>query len=261
MKVNLFLALLFSFSSFFAQTDTLSIYFDFDEFSISNSEIIKLDTFLNSNADSLNILGYTDFKGTNNYNNKLSQKRSNTVKNYLITKGFSSTINNCLGKGMLDSKSKIEENRTINRRVDIIYTIHKVTKPITSKPLIQLDTISIGDKLILDRMYFIGGRHYLHPKSVHLLDELLQIMNNNPNLKIEIQGHICCQPSGEGMDNDTGLRNLSVARAKYIYDYLIDNNIDSTRLSYKGFGASQLLPGTSYQDNRNRRVEILILDK
>ena len=262
MKVTLFLILLLSYSIIIAQNDTIRIYFDFDKATISSSEIVKLDSFLNTNVDSVSIWGYTDFKGTADYNNLLSQKRSNAVKQKLIAKGFTNTIENCYGKGMLDKDSRIEENRVLNRRVEIIYVLHKKnSKPIHLNTLIRLDTVNVGDKLILDRMYFLGGRHYLHRKSLHLLDELLDIMNDNSNLKIEIQGHICCQPNGEGMDNDTDIRNLSVARAKYIYDFVIENKIDASRLSYKGFGASQLLPGTSYQDNRNRRVEILILDK
>ena len=47
------------------------------------------------------------------------------------------------------------------------------------------------------------------------------------NLKIEIQGHICCQYDGkDGADLSTGIENSSVARAKNVYDYLIENGIE-----------------------------------
>ena len=86
-------------------------------------------------------------------------------------------------------------------------------------------------------------------------------MKENPKLKIEVQGHICCVYNGDGDDLDTGERNLSVARAKAICDFLIKNGIDASRLSYRGFGSSKRLPNISIFDSKNRRVEILILDK
>jgi outer membrane protein OmpA-like peptidoglycan-associated protein len=89
-------------------------------------------------------------------------------------------------------------------------------------------------------------------------------LEQNPSIHIEIQGHICCQKRGDGMDNHTGINNLSVARAKYIYDYLIENGIDEERLAYQGFGADKKLfpeERNPYQQRQNRRVEILITKK
>ena len=102
------------------------------------------------------------------------------------------------------------------------------------------------------------------PNSEATLIELIKILENNPNLKIEVQGHICCLTSGsDGMDMDTRTMTLSVTRAQYVYNYLIDKGISPYRLSYKGFAASQPLVEeiTDADKQLNRRVEIMITAK
>ena len=90
-------------------------------------------------------------------------------------------------------------------------------------------------------------------------------MRENPSLVIEIQGHICCIGSGDGPDFDDNNRNvLSVNRAKAVYEYLVQNGIEKSRLSYAGFGADSKLvwpENTEAARESNRRVEIKILKK
>ena len=95
-------------------------------------------------------------------------------------------------------------------------------------------------------------------KSMPLLEELFQILLDNPKLRIAIHGHICCNPNP--MDT-----KLSYRRAIVIFKYLIDNGIPVKRLAYKGFGSYDpifpLPERTEAQRAANRRVEILIVDK
>src|SRR5688572_22225440 len=108
--------------------------------------------------------------------------------------------------------------------------------------------------------------HQITPESRPILDELLDAMKTHPKLVIEIQGHICCENRiGDGMDLETGIYNLSTARAKAIYDHLISNGIQASRVSYKGFGHSQPMypfpERTEEERVANRRVEIKIISK
>ena len=100
----------------------------------------------------------------------------------------------------------------------------------------------------------IGYKHT--PESRAKMFELLLVMQNNPDLKIEIQGHLCCQPVDR--------LDLSTKRAKAVYNFLIANEIYKGRLSYKGFGSSQPiypLPEKNEAERAaNRRVEILIVE-
>ena len=89
------------------------------------------------------------------------------------------------------------------------------------------------------------------------LYELLLVLQKNPSLKIEIQGHICC------MSVDRA--DLSTQRAKALCNFLLNQNISKDRLSYKGFGSTQpiySLPEKNEQERAaNRRVEIFIVNK
>ena len=89
------------------------------------------------------------------------------------------------------------------------------------------------------------------------LEKLKEFLTNNPGLKIEISGHTDNTGSHEyNLD-------LSHNRAKSVYDFLINNNIDSERLEYKGYGETQPINNNDTKDGRaeNRRTEIKILAK
>ena len=83
-------------------------------------------------------------------------------------------------------------------------------------------------------------------------------MEENPKLKIEIQGHICCQTAGD-------LNDVSTARARAIYNFLLRNKIDRKRMSFKGYGTSRPIhpipEKTEQEEDENSRVEILIVEK
>ena len=80
-------------------------------------------------------------------------------------------------------------------------------------------------------------------------------MRDNPALEIKLSGHVCCSSD----------MALSVARARFVYDYLVKNDIDPGRMTYEGFSNTvQLLPNDeidTYAAKVNRRVEITIMHK
>ena len=114
-----------------------------------------------------------------------------------------------------------------------------------------------GEKLKIDNLNFVINTFAVVPESRGKLYELLLILQSNPSLKIEIQGHLCCMPIDR--------TDLSTQRAKAIYNFLIANDVYRTRLSYKGFGSSDPIYPLPEKDEKeraaNRRVEILIVDK
>ena len=118
-------------------------------------------------------------------------------------------------------------------------------------------TKSKGDLIRIYGIQFYLNSTKIIELSKPLLEELLRIMNVNPKLKIEIQGHICCQ----FVNDYSGLSSL---RAKTIYNYLTQNNINMNRLKYIGFGSLKPIykipEQNEMEEQVNRRVEILILD-
>ena len=111
-------------------------------------------------------------------------------------------------------------------------------------------------------MIFLPGQHFLTEESTVAYDELFQVLKNNPNLKIKIEGHICCKLDNEdGLDLATSKYNLSEARAEYVYEMLLEDGIEESRLSFEGFAREKpLYPDekTEMEKQLNRRVEIRI---
>ena len=147
----------------------------------------------------------------------------------------------------------------------------KALKPHDSMPPIDtikkvdnvvIDSLEVGVTFQLENINFYAGRHVLLQSSIKSLELLLSTLKSHPNLEIEIQGYICCiNEDGDGYDLDTQTKNLSVNRAKEVYDYLIKNEINPQRLSYKGFGSKNKLVKEVTESDRitNRRVEIKVL--
>ncbi len=246
--------------------DSLFIYFEHDQYQIHDSTKPDIqdmaELLLNSSHKVLYIHGYTDHLGSTAYNQWLSQKRALAVKQQLIDYEVPvNLIESVLGQGekmnKTGRKGKIPEHRFV-----LLVCAHRPLKQRLQD--LDADEIEVGQEIVLENLNFQAGRHYLLEESIPELKELLQILKNHPSLKIELQGHVCCAPNDQdGMDIDTKTQNLSVNRAKNIYEYLVRNNIDSTRLTYKGYGRTRPLyprEKTEFQMMKNRRVEIKILE-
>jgi len=127
---------------------------------------------------------------------------------------------------------------------------------------IPLLPIEVGEKVAIKNLYFVGNKAVLLPKSKPELPKVLKFMQLNPAIKIEIAGHINA-PFRSRKQLQKGEWTLSVNRAKTIYDYLLANKIEEDRITFKGYGNSQMVfpEARSLKDQAaNRRVEIRVLD-
>lgn len=120
----------------------------------------------------------------------------------------------------------------------------------------KLNLAKAGEKVTIPNLNFIINTFALVPECRVKLFELLFVMQSNPKLKIELQGHLCCAKNDK--------QDLSTKRAKSIYNFLVYKEIDNKRLSYKGFGVTMPIFAIPEKDEperaSNRRVEILILE-
>ncbi len=102
-----------------------NVFFDFDKSELrseSFAELNRLLGYLNSNSNlKIEISGHTDNQGTYDYNNKLSNNRAISVKNYLIKNGINSNRLSSKGYGALQpvASNDTEEGRQYNRRVEV----------------------------------------------------------------------------------------------------------------------------------------------
>ena len=102
--------------------------FDFDSADLSghNRELLSriAGILLVSKGFGLSVFGYTDDVGTPEYNQQLSLRRANKVKEYLVQSGIDSGIINVKGYGKTSPliEGKTDEQRSKNRRVEIALT-------------------------------------------------------------------------------------------------------------------------------------------
>ncbi len=259
---KILLVFLFLFSLSLSAQDKLNVYFDFDKHELNEAAMKKINSWIaeGKNYEVTKLYGFCDWKGTNSYNDTLAVKRVNEVYRFLKESEIKVKKDiEIRGFGEDFEQSKIQGE---NRRVTIIFqepTPVLATKTETpSEPLKEkMKSAKKGDLIKLDNIYFFNNSAKTVPTSEPLLYELLCIMVDNPKLKIEIQGHICCkrpnQPEG-----------ISTARAKTVYNYLIRNKVDRKRMTFKGYGVTRpvhpIPEKNAQEEDENRRVEILIVE-
>lgn len=304
LKALIIALLIIGMNAFARDSIKLVINFNFNQHQLTPTAIKIINDKLggfpsNHLITSIVITGHTDQIGSNKYNEKLSLQRATATRQYLETllkdKHIEYTID-FWGKSRLLTNLMSEEEREKNRRVEIVIYYHSISditevatlpmptplavnpqpKPIVEQPkpneeppkkiaeIFNDTAIKVGSQIELPYILFQGGMHRFLPQSIPYLQELLKVMQDNENLEIEIQGHICCVPGDDdGEDYETHKNNLSVERAKAVYEYLQDNGIKKRRMSYKGYGHQypKTQERNAQEQQRNRRVEILILNK
>lgn len=232
------------------------VFFDFNKDFPNQSSILTINEWMAShkNIEITKLLGYCDSIDTKNYNKKLAERRIESVRNLLEKSGlkFNKNLEKiAIGKDFKQSKIQAE-----NRKVTIFY-IEDQSKPLESELTKQIRNSKVGETIKLPNIYFFNNSDQIVAKSQPTLFDLLTAMEENPELKIEIQGHICCQLVSD-------INDVSTARAKTIYSYLIRNKIDSKRMTFKGYGTSRPIhkipEKNETEANENRRVEILIVE-
>jgi outer membrane protein OmpA-like peptidoglycan-associated protein len=253
------------------EEEVSSVYFAFDKFNIKKEEGEKIIKFVqktdSTKIASVEIFGYCDDRGKDDYNMILSNKRANAVRELLIKNGVTTKIIITIeGKGRIliddDIVENLPEARSKNRRVDVV--INYLPPPeIEEEPGIFKSLKKnhvVGDRIYLEKIHFERGSSKLTFEARKELDKVAKLMLRYKNYHFEIQGHVCCTPSyhTEAIDMQTRKRELSKNRALSVYKYLIFKKVPKNRLTHKGFGNTQPLGNEPVLD---RRVEIVITKK
>lgn len=121
----------------------------------------------------------------------------------------------------------------------------------------RIDTVTIqkGEIITLEHIYFDVDKTKLLPPSITELNKLITLMKTRSSMEIEIRGHT--DFTGSTRYN----QKLSEKRAKAVLQYLANNGIPYSRMSYKGFGKSLPIASNDTDIGRrlNRRVEFEVL--
>ncbi|WP_339895179.1 OmpA family protein [uncultured Algibacter sp.] len=275
---KLLVLILITFSSVFAFSQnelTHEVYFDTDKYDVPNTEENRLLLFISTlndiDIESISIFGFCDDRGADTYNLILSQQRADAIKAIFANNEISETlITNVDGKGEILLKIVEEENllkiRGLNRKVEIIVKpkppkpkVVKILKEKTPKDKDVVDLIkesAKGDKILFKNILFKTGYPTVTSDSKKTLESIAKALLERDDIYFTIQGHVCCtQFSRDAVNRKTKKRNLSEARAKYVYDYFAKKGIDKKRMRHLGLRRKFPLGGDPQFD---RRVEILI---
>ena len=88
----------------------------------------------------------------------------------------------------------------------------------------------ISKPVKMSNVFYEFGKWTLTADSEKGLNELVQLLNDNPNITIELSAHT------DMVGNDASNKQLSLRRAQSVVDYLIQHGIDSERLTPVGYG-------------------------
>ncbi|MBN9298771.1 MAG: OmpA family protein [Filimonas sp.] len=147
---------------------------------------------------------------------------------------------------------------TVNRKGYLFYSdLYSLKGKIadsTYQKDIALQPVKVNAVFTFKNIQFALNSYQLEEVSKIELDKLVQLLNDNPSLKVQINGHT------DNIGNATDNLKLSANRAKAVVDYLISKGIAAPRLSSKGFGATVPVADNATEEGRakNRRTEFTI---
>ncbi len=141
-------------------------------------------------------------------------------------------------------------------------TLKELITNITLDTLLVLDRLEKNKVFVLKNIYFGLDSANIRPASARELDKLVEVLNDNPEIKIEMSSHT------DSIGSVEYNINLSQRRAAASVNYLIKQGIPAERLVAKGYGESKPIArntnpnGTDNPDGRqrNRRTEFKILE-
>ena len=122
---------------------------------------------------------------------------------------------------------------------------------------IPLQPIEANAAIVLKNIFFETNKYELKPQSEAELNNVVQLLKDNPTLHIQINGHT--DNSGKTSDNQL----LSENRAKAVTTYLVSKGIAPARLAFKGFGDTVPVADNSTPEGRaqNRRTELKVISR
>ena len=281
--LKFFFVVLFPFAM--SAQEKFTVYFDSDKHALDHKQSEIFSNWMIANKDSkvVAINGFADEDGTNVYNDTLSGRRVRYIHTLILKNKIQIREDfktRSFGESHKHSKIKAENRKVVihyilkndlareNEILGIKNDLPQVEEllPIEEEAMNFPENATLtekinlskpGTKIVLKDILFHQNTFSMLPDSRPAMEELTQIMLDNPSLNIEVQGHICCINADK--------RNLSLDRAKQIRRVLAAGGVTPDRVQVKGFGVSRpkykIPEENEEQAKANRRVEIMILKK
>ncbi|MEP4531924.1 MAG: OmpA family protein [Cyclobacteriaceae bacterium] len=127
---------------------------------------------------------------------------------------------------------------------------------ITFDSKIMMERIVIEKAIVLNNIYYDLDKADIRPDAAVVLDSLVGIMQDNPEIYVELGSHTDARA-----DNAYNM-DLSNRRAQSAVNYMIRKGVESERITAKGYGETQLIiknAQTEEEHQKNRRTEFKVL--
>jgi outer membrane protein OmpA-like peptidoglycan-associated protein/tetratricopeptide (TPR) repeat protein len=153
------------------------------------------------------------------------------------------------------------EYNTSEQQITISKETGKTDLPIQLEKKVK--PVKVGDDLAkifgIKIIYFDLDKSFIRKDAAYELEKILAVMEENPTMKIDVRSHTDSRQTAQYNEA------LSDRRAKSTVAWLVKNGIDSSRLTGKGYGETQLvnkcadgIPCTEAEHQANRRSEFII---
>lgn len=246
-----------------ARTDTFIFHFAFDHSEIRPADSSALRRFLaDLTIDSIAITGHTDTVGNPDYNQRLSQRRAmaaGELLQHLLATDMGMPVH-LEGRGETEP---LPGDDSASRRVTVVCWRRPPPPPPPPPVVVQPDTprdVSEPDTILrLDDIRFYANTTNLTESAQMLLPKHINYLLTLRDRFLEIDGY--CNSPGPPLKPTDPLYILSVKRAKFIYDRLVEQGFDPDRVIYKGKGNANprnAHPTTRDEMDKNMRVEIQV---
>lgn len=144
---------------------------------------------------------------------------------------------------------------------DVDYQAKIIPGQFTYALVIPLEKLILKKTFVLENLYFDLDKYNIRPDAQLVLERLIKIMNDNPDIRIELGSHTDCRASA-GYN-----QRLSQRRSASVVQYLVNHGINKDRLVAKGYGETQLVnrcadgvPCREEEHQANRRTEFKVVE-
>ncbi len=152
----------------------------------------------------------------------------------------------------------LKEKNTLDKPYLLEIYLQRIREVVQS-PTRPVETIELTPEppkpVILKNVFFETASANLKPESQSELNRLKDLLNEHPNIHIQINGHT------DNVGSDSNNLTLSENRAKAVFNYLVKAGISPIRLSTRGYGETQAIDTNETREGRanNRRTEFVIV--
>jgi OOP family OmpA-OmpF porin len=127
-------------------------------------------------------------------------------------------------------------------------------KTASDQVTIQVIAAPVAPPIVFEDVHFDFDRYSLRPEAVRTLDEAVAVLQRNPDVRVEIEGHTC--------NIGTAEYNMALGerRANSVRDYLVSRGISASRFSTVSYGEERPKYDNAREETRrlNRRAALVV---